>query len=84
MKKLILALSATLFLAGTAFAGTAEGVIKEYNKETKVILLEDGKSFTVGADIAVPAELAVGKKVVSTLDGDDMTKVTLVTLSPPM
>ncbi|AMS43330.1 hypothetical protein [Aminobacter aminovorans] len=53
-------------------------------KETKVILLEDGKSFTVGAGIAAPAEPAVGKKVVVTMDGDDMTKVTQVTLSPPM
>lgn len=84
MKKLVLALGASLFLAGTAFADTAEGVIKEYNKDTKVIVLEDGKSFTVGADIAVPAELAVGKKVVITMDGDDATKVTQVTVSPPM
>ncbi|MBB6468767.1 DUF1344 domain-containing protein [Aminobacter carboxidus] len=82
MRKLIIALGAAALMTGTAWAATVDGVVKEYIKETKVITLEDGKSFTVPPDVAIPPEVAVGAKVsISTAD-DDATKVTGVTLSP--
>jgi hypothetical protein len=82
VRKLIIALGAAAFMSGVAWAATVDGVVKEYIKETKVITLEDGKSFTVPPDVAIPPEVAVGAKVsISTAD-DDATKVTGVTLSP--
>jgi len=82
MRKLIIALGAAAFMSGTAFAASVDGVVKEYIQETKVITLEDGKSFTVPPDVAIPPQLAVGAKVSITTADDDATKVTQVTLSP--
>lgn len=82
VRKLIIALGAAALMSGVAWAASVDGVVKEYIKETKVITLEDGKSFTVPPDVAIPPEVAVGAKVsISTAD-DDATKVTGVTLSP--
>jgi len=81
MRKLIIALGTLAFMGGAAWAGSAEGVVKEFNKDTKVITLEDGKSYTVPADIAIPAEVAAGAKVSIAFDGDDPTKVTSVTVA---
>ncbi|PWK61738.1 DUF1344 domain-containing protein [Aminobacter sp. AP02] len=82
MRKLIIALGTVALMSGAALAASADGVVKEFNKETKVITLEDGKSYTVPADVAIPAEIVAGAKVSITLDQDDATKVTAVTLSP--
>lgn len=81
MRKLILALGTLALFAGGAFAATAEGVIKEFNKDTRVIMLEDGKSYTVPADVALPADLAVGQKITITVGDDDATKVEAVMTS---
>lgn len=80
MRKLVIALGTLALMSGAAWAGSAEGVVKEFNKETKVITLEDGKSYTVPADVAVPPEVVVGGKVSIAFDGDDTTKVTSVTV----
>jgi hypothetical protein len=82
MRKLIVALGAAALMSGAAWAASVDGVVKDYIKETKVITLEDGKSFTVPPDVAVPPELVVGAKVSITTAADDATKVTQVTLSP--
>jgi len=78
MRKLILALGAAALMAGAAWAASADGVVKEFNKDTRVITLEDGKSYTVPADVALPADLAAGMKVSITVADDDATKVTAV------
>lgn len=82
MRKFIIALGAVAFMSGAAWAASADGVVKEFNKETRVITLADGKSYTVPADVAIPPEITACAKVSITLDQDDATKVTAVTLSP--
>ncbi|MEO5325786.1 DUF1344 domain-containing protein [Mesorhizobium sp. CC13] len=82
MRKLIIALGTLALMSGAALAATVDGVVREYIKETKVITLEDGNSYTVPPDVAVPAEIAAGMKVSITLDDDDATKVTGVTMAP--
>jgi hypothetical protein len=82
MRKLIIGLGMLALMGGSALAASVDGVVKDYVKETKVITLEDGKSFTVPPDVAIPPELAVGTKISITTDDDDATKVTQVTMSP--
>lgn len=80
MKKFVLALAVAGMMSIPAFA--ADGVVKEYNKEARVITLEDGTSFTVGADVAIPPEVKVGAKVSIQTDKNDNTKVTEVLMNP--
>jgi hypothetical protein len=54
VRKLIIALGAAALMSGAAWAATVDGVVKEFIKETKVITLDDGKSFTVPPDVAIP------------------------------
>ncbi len=84
MKKLVIALGTAALMAGAAWAASAEGVVKEFNKDTRVVTLEDGKSYTVPGDVALPADLDVGKKITSTVADDDATKVTAITVSAAM
>ena len=81
MRKLIIALGAAALMSGAAWAASADGVVKELNKEAKVITLEDGKSYTVPADVALPADLAAGMKVTVTVAADDATQVSAVPMS---
>lgn len=81
MRKLVLALGAVALMAGAAWAASADGVVKEFNKDSRVITMEDGKSYTVPADVALPADLAAGMKITVTVADDDATKVTAVTMS---
>ncbi|MBD0416695.1 hypothetical protein [Oryzicola mucosus] len=82
MKKLVLALAAVTFLAGGAFAAQTNGVVKEYNAESRVITFEDGTSFTIPADVAIPPEVAVGKSVSIDTDENDATIVKTVLVNP--
>ena len=66
MKKFVLALAASTFLAGAAFAATVEGVIKAFDKEKGVIVLEDGTSYNIPKEALLPPDLAVGQKVTIT------------------
>ncbi|KQU73159.1 hypothetical protein ASC75_05780 [Aminobacter sp. DSM 101952] len=68
-------------MTGAAWAASADGVVKEFNKDTRVVTMEDGKSYTVPADVALPADLAAGMKVTVTTADDDATKVTALTMS---
>ena len=81
MKKLILALAAATLMSGAALATDVNGVVKEFNKDTGVLLLEDGTSYTIPKEVAVAPEVAVGAKVTVTVDDTDATKVTGVMIS---
>lgn len=76
MKKIILAASAIALMSGAAFASSSDGVIKNFNRDTRVITLENGKSFTIPRDVALPA-LQNGEKVSIQLndEGDRVTGV---------
>ncbi len=69
MKKLIIAASALTIMSGAAFASSADGVISKYNADVRVITLENGKSYTVPRDVALPP-LQVGEKVSIQLNGE--------------
>ncbi|ODT06969.1 MAG: hypothetical protein ABS58_09265 [Mesorhizobium sp. SCN 65-20] len=73
MKKIIIAASALAMMSGAALAST-DGVIAKYNADVRVITLENGKSFTVPRDVALP-QLQVGEKVSIQLN-DERDKVT--------
>ncbi|PWK71741.1 DUF1344 domain-containing protein [Aminobacter sp. AP02] len=81
MKKFVLALAVAGTLSFPAFAD-ANGVVKEYNKETRVITLEDGTSWTIDPSIAIPPEVAAGAKVDIQTDKNDNTKVVNVLINP--
>lgn len=80
MKRLVLAFAAASFILFPAFA--ADGVVKEYNKQTRVITFEDGTSYTIPEDVAIPPEVKVGAKVSLQTDKNDNTKVTEVLMNP--
>ncbi len=74
MKKIIIAASAIIITAGAAFASSNDGVISKYNADVRVITLENGKSYTIPRDVALP-QLQVGEKVSIQLN-DERDKVT--------
>lgn len=80
MKKFVLALAFAGMMSFPAFA--ADGVVKEYNKETRVITLEDGTSFTIPESVAIPPEVKAGAKVSLKTDVNDATKVEDVLINP--
>ncbi|WP_378942968.1 DUF1344 domain-containing protein [Mesorhizobium sp. ANAO-SY3R2] len=55
MNKIIIAASALAVMSGAAFASSASGVISKFNAQTRVITLENGNSYTVPRDVAIPA-----------------------------
>jgi Protein of unknown function (DUF1344) len=81
MKKVILALAVATLFSGAALAKDMTGVVKEYNKDTGVLTLEDGTSYTIPKEVAVAPEVAAGAKVTVTVDDADATKVTGVMVS---
>ncbi|WP_378948781.1 hypothetical protein [Mesorhizobium sp. ANAO-SY3R2] len=80
MKRIVLALAAASFVLFPAFA--ADGVVKEYNKEARVITLEDGTSYTIPDDVAIPPEVRVGANVSIETDPNDNSQVTNVLMNP--
>ncbi len=82
MKKFVLALAAATMMTGSALAAQVDGVVKEFNMEGRAITLEDGKSFIVPADVALPPELAVGQKVSIQTDDDKVDDVKAVLITP--
>ena len=81
MRKLVLALAATTLMAGAAFAGSIDGVVKEVNKDKNVIMLEDGTSIDVPQGVPLPPEIAVGSKIAVVTD-DNTNLVTSITMRP--
>lgn len=82
MQKILIALGVIALTSAAALASSTEGVVKEYIKHTKIIKLEDGNSYAVPFEVAVPSELVPGSKVLITLDERDSRKVTGVSVSP--
>lgn len=82
MKKLALALATATLLATGAFAAQTNGIVKEYNADTRVITLQDGTSFTIPKDVPIPPEVAVGKSVSIDTDNNDTTMVKTVLVNP--
>lgn len=76
MKKLILAASAVTLMSGASFASSGDGVIKNFNADTRVITLDNGTSYTIPRDVALPP-LQNGEKVSIQLndEGDRVTGV---------
>ena len=69
MKTILLIASPLIFLAGTAFASSLDGVVARYNHDVRVITLESGQSYTVPRDVALPP-LQAGEKVSIILNGE--------------
>lgn len=69
MKTILLLAASIAFTASAALASSSDGVIARYNHDVRVITLENGKSFTVPRDVAVPA-LQAGEKVSIQLNGE--------------
>ncbi|GAA2839191.1 uncharacterized protein DUF1344 [Aminobacter aminovorans] len=69
MKTILLIASSIALTAGVAFAASSDGVVASYNHDVRVITLENGRSFTVPRDVAVPA-LQAGEKVSIQLNGE--------------
>lgn len=80
MKKFVLALAVASTMSFPAFA--VDGVVKEYNKETRVVTLEDGSSYTIPESTAIPPELKVGSKVDVQINKNDNTKVDGILINP--
>lgn len=76
MKRLILAISALALMTGAAVARQAQGIVASYNPATRVIKLQNGTSYTVPRDVAVP-RLSPGDSV-SILFNDEGDKVRTV------
>lgn len=81
MKKFILAAAATAFMAGSAFAATIEGIVKEFDKEKGTLMLEDGTSYNLPKEVTLPEDLAVGQKVTITTDAENPMDVDEITTS---
>ncbi|MDH4984071.1 DUF1344 domain-containing protein [Aminobacter anthyllidis] len=69
MKTILLIASPLIFLAGAAFAASSDGVVAKYNHDVRVITLENGRSYTVPRDVALPP-LQAGEKVSIQLNGE--------------
>ncbi len=69
MKKIILAASALALMSGAALASSADGIVAKYNSDVRVITLENGQSYTIPRDVAVPS-ISAGEKVTILLNGE--------------
>ena len=69
MKKIILAASAFALMSGAAFAASADGIVAKYNSDVRVITLDNGQSYTIPRDVAVPS-ISTGEKVTILLNGE--------------
>lgn len=67
MKKLFLAAAASFVMLGSAYAATVEGVVQSVDPATRMVTLEDGKSF-VAPESAAIEQLAAGAKIKVTVD----------------
>ncbi len=76
MKTILLIASPLFFLAGAALASSSGGVVAKYNHDVRVITLENGRSYTVPRDVALPP-LQAGDNVSIQLndEGDRVTAV---------
>jgi len=59
--------AALLFIAGQAFAGQTEGLIKKIDKDAMTLTLDDGKTYKLNAEMDVDS-LQPGMEVVIAFD----------------
>lgn len=76
MRRLILALSVLALMSGVAVARQAQGIVASYTPSTRVIKLQNGRSYTVPRHVAVP-RLNPGDKV-SIMFNDEGDKIRTV------
>ena len=76
MKKILLIVAPLILVAGAALASSRDGVVAKYNHDVRVITLENGRSYTVPRDVALPP-LQAGEKV-SIILNDEGDRVTAV------
>ena len=69
MKKILLIVAPLILVAGAALASSRDGVIAKYNHDVRVITLENGRSYTVPRNVALPP-LEAGEKVTIMLNGE--------------
>lgn len=62
MRRLVIAISALALMTGAALARQAQGTVASYNPSTRVIKLQNGRSYTVPRHVAVP-RLNAGDRV---------------------
>ncbi|MET3661389.1 hypothetical protein [Aquamicrobium ahrensii] len=61
MTKIIASAAALALLSGSAFAGTSiSGTVRSFDKDVRVIVLEDGATASVPLHVGIPADLGVG------------------------
>lgn len=81
MKNIMIAVALTMF-ASAAIAKDVEGVVKSYEKDTGVLTLEDGTTYTIPKTVTVDATAEMpAAKVKVTVDDADPTKVTGVAVA---
>ena len=69
MKKVLgAALVAALLIPAAGFAAEATGKVKAWDAAKKMVTLENNTACTLGANVAAPAGIAVGKDVTLTYD----------------
>lgn len=76
MKTLVLAAASLAMMSGAALASSENGMIAKFNSSARVITLDNGKSYTIPRDVALPP-IQVGEQVSIQLN-DEGDKVTTV------
>lgn len=76
MKTLVLAAASLAMMSGAALASSENGMIAKFNSSARVITLDNGKSYTIPRDVALPP-VQVGEQVSIQLN-DEGDKVTTV------
>lgn len=84
MKKLVLAIAGIAMMTGIAFAEDLTATVKSYGSSSHLLTLDDGKSFTLDEQVAVPEGLAAGKKVTIQFDSNTPTRVQNIVITDKM
>lgn len=84
MKKLVLAIAGIAMMTGVAFSEDLAATVKSYDSSSHLLTLDDGKSFTLDEQVAVPEGLAAGKKVTIQFDSNTPTRVQNIVITDKM
>ena len=63
MTKLVLATAALALMSGAALATEVDGVVAKFTPAVRDITLTNGESYTIPREVAIPPQLAPGKRV---------------------
>jgi FKBP-type peptidyl-prolyl cis-trans isomerase len=67
MRKILIALAATVFATGAANAAQFNAIVAEIDHETRMVMLEDGRQLTI-VESADHQDIAAGDNVTLTVD----------------